>query len=620
MDMGDGSDDEELPADLGTTASVNLEDLTTSSSFSYNLPDRTVPHVLPVSERSPKKRSYIEIYANSEGLIASTTPAKPPPRRMSTLEPTTAAAEAALPTPIPQEPCEETNKPVSTPARVPQESGREKGFLAEIQDYQQHLEAEYKQFELSLAQRDRTEPLQDMDWDELEMQYRQEQFLLWMQVSREKESERAIKRLKTRVAFVQNSERQLLQKQDHFQKVLEAFQAAMSGQIDLHSGSTHLANICTRNHQPSDTFQAENESKHAPECAAMKDDAGSNSSSRDLLARLNALKRSPIDLDQTSFPPSHLPPSEPIVDPSPARSLHADLVDRFKLLSGKTGSGSVAQSTEKSEDEKGVEELLADLGPIKEWEVQPSEHEQVEELLRAADAALAKGPVLEKVPGDEDAQHEQTAQKTELDVSVFLPEPDSKQGEESTAAGDEWDREADDVLKRLLDEVKLEEVHHPEHKRDVEGKQLEDEAVGSSDEQQGDDSSILIANLPSTPSKLPELPQGPGSTAKSDDDLASRFASLSLPSAPTASVQSGEKKFGKAGQGFTEDEIDSWCIICCDDATLNCPGCYGDLYCTRCWLEAHRGEMAGLEERRHKAVQYVKGKKKAKAKRIAMGA
>ncbi|RMD40068.1 hypothetical protein DV735_g5056, partial [Chaetothyriales sp. CBS 134920] len=353
----------------------------------------------------------------------------------------------------------------------------------------------------------------------------------------------------------------------------------------------------------------------------MKDDAGSNGS-RDLLARLNALKRSPIDLDQTSFPSSHLPSSGSIVDPSPARSLHADLVDRFERLSGKTGSGPALQTTEKSEDEKGVQELLADLGPAEEWEVQQSEHAQVEELLRTASAALAKGPEIEKVPGDEHEQQEQARKTTEIDVSVFSPEPDSEPGKENTTtARDQLDREADDVLNRLLDEAKLEEL------QDAEGKKPEDEAVGLGDEQQGDDSSILIANLPCTPSKLPELPQSAGATAKSDDDddLASRFASLSLPSAPTASLlqsQSGEKekRFGKPGQGFTEDEIDSWCIICYDDATLSCIGCDRDLYCTKCWLEGHRGDSAGTEERSHKAVQYVKGKKKAKAKRVAMGA
>ncbi|RMZ81169.1 hypothetical protein DV737_g2630, partial [Chaetothyriales sp. CBS 132003] len=183
---------------------------------------------------------------------------------MSAFEPREAEA-AGLPPSGSQEARAETEQPTSMPAGQPHVTGRAKSFAEEIEDYRQQLEAEFKGFELSLAERDRTDPLDDMDWDGLEMQYQQEvgrideeeirlmesiearfqaccplnaavlqqltqwqQFLLWMQVSRKKESERAIKRLKTRAAFVQNSERQLLQKQDHFQKVLEAFQTAMS--------------------------------------------------------------------------------------------------------------------------------------------------------------------------------------------------------------------------------------------------------------------------------------------------------------------------------------------------------------------------------------------------------
>ncbi|RMZ81168.1 hypothetical protein DV737_g2631, partial [Chaetothyriales sp. CBS 132003] len=370
----------------------------------------------------------------------------------------------------------------------------------------------------------------------------------------------------------------------------------------------------------------------------MKNDAGS-SSSRDLLARLNALKQSAIDFDQTTFSAAHTLPSAPAVDPSPARSLHSDLVDRFKSLSGKTSHGSATQATEESEDNKTVEELLADLGPVEEWEVHRSEHEQVEELLRAADVALAEGSVLENVPGDEDEQQEQQAKKTaagarappvaSIDVSVFQPEPDPEldnkgsndEGGDTTAARYyALDREADNVLGRLLDEVKLEESQQQHGEGDVDIKQHDDEAADSSKTQQADDSSLLIANLPSAPSKLPDLPQTSNSKAASADDLASRFASLSLPSAPSATVQGGEQRLGKTGQGFSEDEIDSWCIICCDDATLSCIGCDGDLYCTNCWLEGHRGEAAGVEERTHKALQYVKGKKKAKARRVALGA
>ncbi|RMZ90675.1 hypothetical protein DV736_g2099, partial [Chaetothyriales sp. CBS 134916] len=363
-------------------------------------------------------------------------------------------------------------------------------------------------------------------------------------------------------------------------------------------------------------------------------DAGS-SSSRDLLARLNALKQSSIHFDRTSSSTAHIPPSEPAVDRSPARSVHADLVDRFKNLSGKTGPGSTAPATEKSEDDKTVEELLADLGPVEEWEVHQSEHEQVEELLRAADVALAKGPVLENVPDDEGEQQEQKPKMTatgarplrSIDVSVFQPEPDSELDKDNNderantaPTRHSLDREADDVLNRLLDEVKLEELQQQQGVGDTDSKQPDDEAADPSNRQQADDSSLLIAKLPSAPSKLPDPPQNSKSKVRSDDDLASRFASLSLPSAPSVTVQPGEVRFGKTGRGFTEDEIDSWCIICCDDATLSCIGCDGDLYCTNCWLEGHRGEAAGVEERTHQALQYVKGKKKAKTKRVAMGA
>src|ERR1700712_4066478 len=76
------------------------------------------------------------------------------------------------------------------------------------------------------------------------------------------------------------------------------------------------------------------------------------------------------------------------IDPSPARALGADLLTRWKSLGG---SPSAAQptSTERTEDEKTVEELLADLGPSDAWEIEKSEEDNVADLLKSAKSALA---------------------------------------------------------------------------------------------------------------------------------------------------------------------------------------------------------------------------------------
>ena len=45
-----------------------------------------------------------------------------------------------------------------------------------------------------------------------------------------------------------------------------------------------------------------------------------------------------------------------------------------------------------------------------------------------------------------------------------------------------------------------------------------------------------------------------------------------------------------------------WCVICNADAMVRCKGCDGDLYCTECFREGHRGE----DLREHSTVQFNK--------------
>ncbi|KAK5237834.1 hypothetical protein LTR47_000927 [Exophiala xenobiotica] len=356
----------------------------------------------------------------------------------------------------------------------------------------------------------------------------------------------------------------------------------------------------------------------------MPNDSNTNTD-RDLLSRLNALKQSTVSFDQTNFQTPLA--SGPSLSIDPAHALHSDLLSRWKSIGGNahTSTHEPADATEKTEDDKTVEELLADLGPLDEGNVGKSEEEQVGDLLKAAKSALgiAKEQESQSTAKEEEGNTAHTSGKIPaVDVSVFQPEPESDEEIEGRAGGkskDTLDQEADELLARILDEVKLQP---PESEQD-DDKELADSEdqheEGNPDVPAEKTSSFL--DLPSTPSKDPDPVQVEPKSSE-DDDLASRFAGLSLPSVPTTMKSTTTStSTPKTNVGYADEDIDTWCIICNDDATLRCNGCDGDLYCTNCWMEGHRGEDAGLEERTHKAVQFVKGggKKRQPRRRVMMG-
>ncbi|KAI9728915.1 MAG: hypothetical protein M1835_003662, partial [Candelina submexicana] len=91
-------------------------------------------------------------------------------------------------------------------------------------------------------------PIEGLDWEDLEERFRKEMaakdreereiyedfnrlmaiFVIWSQEGQTHENDRALKRLKTRMNYVQGSEKRLRQKSDHYQNVVKAFESALA--------------------------------------------------------------------------------------------------------------------------------------------------------------------------------------------------------------------------------------------------------------------------------------------------------------------------------------------------------------------------------------------------------
>lgn len=244
------------------------------------------------------------------------------------------------------------------------------------------------------------------------------------------------------------------------------------------------------------------------------------------------------------------------------------------------------------EDGKTVEDLLAELGPEESWQVGKNEQDDIENLLKSAKSAVGGQTVEDscRPPYSDESKTPETESNGRRYEAPEHPEPTEE----------ELDREADEYVAQILEEIK----HAPE--RSISEQQRDDGRMDVG-QTSADNTEQPVDPFPTAPIAEPDPPSYSDVTA--DDALASRFANLGLPSVPTIikSPASQPKANPTQTKGFTDEEIDSWCIICNEDATLSCVGCDGDLYCTNCWLDGHKGPDAGIEERTHKAVQYNKG-------------
>ncbi|KAH8813163.1 hypothetical protein F5884DRAFT_327023 [Xylogone sp. PMI_703] len=273
------------------------------------------------------------------------------------------------------------------------------------------------------------------------------------------------------------------------------------------------------------------------------------------------------------------------------------------------------------DDDQTLEELLADLGPEDQWKLNPDDPNDIQKLLDEAKQALPRPEVSSELKPEEQSQDDDR-RKTgkdlltrDLDMPAFTlddeDQDDSKRGRNTDL--EKESREVQDIVAKALDEVKTEGENEATAGGDDEKPTENNEEDGEDEEKDGDHSTL---DFPTTPSDFHSLPPAsePGrQSPDSDSGLDARLAALrglgpvgdlSLPSVP-ASKPTG-KQVQSTMKKFTDEEIDSWCIICQDDATIECLGCDSDLYCANCWKEGHMGPDVGLEEKMHKWVKYRK--------------
>lgn len=269
--------------------------------------------------------------------------------------------------------------------------------------------------------------------------------------------------------------------------------------------------------------------------------------------------------------------------------------------------------------DKTLDELLAELGNDDEWRLHPDDPADVRKLLDEAKSALPRN--------EEQGQSETTSKDMkpgfpkgatkpdqiyltrDLDMSVFALDDEDDDGEGGKASPKsklEYEsQEAQDIVAKLLDEINI------ERQNEAYSKAERDASRTAAEGKEADDDNEL--SLPSAPSELREVAESSKKSLDFESDITARMAALKglgatnelgLPSAPT--FMPAHKPVKEVMKKYTDEEIDTWCSICSDDATVECIGCDRELFCARCWKEGHMGPDAGYEEKLHTWTKFTK--------------
>jgi len=369
----------------------------------------------------------------------------------------------------------------------------------------------------------------------------------------------------------------------------------------------------------------------------------------DLLARLNALKSSSVSLEPRYSSPiattnspeptenlearfARLGSTSPAESPQPSRIASANNLTAPAVPGTSNYLEKIARGVDRSvefneEDEKTLDELLGELhgtmGDRKDWDMDGKNQADVGKLLSEI-KRIIPGVVDSRA---EDAraikQHsDQTAKETLTDwesiqvniafgaINAHKEDTEDKEAHHDEIRANKEDEEADEVIARVMAELELSRKYEPPSPSPEEDKT----DPSQERENSADGNTEFDLTLPSVPNDLADDDFERAQAI--EDAFTARLAALSAPSPsqndplnlPSVPSFTPRKKppLSSNLQERLDQEIDTWCIICQDDATLRCMGCDDDLYCQNCWMEGHKGESAGFEERRHKAVLFVK--------------
>ena len=292
-----------------------------------------------------------------------------------------------------------------------------------------------------------------------------------------------------------------------------------------------------------------------------------------LLARLNNLKQSSVSFETSKS--LSVPAGASELDDTPE-----DLIARFERLHGrKSADHKQAPLVESIDDDNScprsptIEELLAQLDPEGQCRISSTELEEGKALIAEAKCTLPnRNSSIKKTKRRSFAT---TLSRSPREPAQAI-EPEQGEGAEAEAEAEE-----EASLQRILDEINLE---------------LQQEPVSTVFSSQSDE--VPAPQDPAPPDSFASL------VFPSIPDLP--LPSSAIPSAPTTAPST--RKPTIQSPGFSDKDIDSWCIICCANATVRCFGCDGDLYCWACWREGHVGEDVGLEEKSHVWERAVKRK------------